>query len=94
MRRADGRHSLSQRQDRQASAKAPTVQLDARGQAGCAFDLRGGDIDGSNYVNILDYSLLKNSWEPARRATSTATGPRHARLRIMKGNWFVFGDVP
>jgi len=76
--------------------------LDVDGQASADFidadKLRGGDINGTNSINILDYSLLKISWYTAGGSNDpvadiSGDGQVNGNDYIlMKGNWFQTGD--
>ena len=72
--------------------------LDGDGQASADFigtaKLRGGDINGSNSINILDYSVMKISWMATTAGDINGDGAT-AMLdySIMKSNWFVVGDA-
>lgn len=71
------------------------VSLDAAGQGTTAFSLLGGDLDGSNMVNILDYSLMKAAWGPGQNAD--INGDRTTGIldySILKDNWFEAGSPP
>jgi len=56
--------------------------------------LRGGDLNGTNTVNILDYGLLKINWyQPNTLADINGSGGNEGNdYRIMKRNWFTRGD--
>jgi hypothetical protein len=74
--------------------KRQVVTLDADGQAVAAFTLLGGDLEGSNYVNILDYSILRSHWNSSD-AAADINGDNQVQLfdySIMKSNWFRIGD--
>jgi hypothetical protein len=56
--------------------------------------LLGGDINGSNSVNILDYSLVKTNWF-THNSVADINGDGNVGMEdyaIMKANWFVVGD--
>ena len=60
-----------------------------------ANKLLGGDLDGSNAVNLLDYSILKTNWLTSN-AAADISGDSAVNLldySIMKSNWFVAGDA-
>jgi hypothetical protein len=61
-----------------------------------AEKLRGGDLNNSNSVNILDYGVLKINWFTSNAvADITGDGDVNATdYNIMKGNWFQTGDAP
>jgi hypothetical protein len=56
--------------------------------------LRGGDINGSNSVNVLDYSILKMNWNTSNAvADINGSGLVYTTdYDLMKGNWFKTGD--
>lgn len=59
------------------------------------FTLLGGDLNGTNSVNILDYTLLKTNWYATYDA-SDINGDGTVQLRdydLMKSNWYVKGDA-
>ncbi len=75
------------------------VALDSGGQGTANFEdadkLRGGDIDGSNSINVLDYSRLKVNW-----LTTNAVGDIDGNgsvgasdYALMRANWFQVGDA-
>jgi hypothetical protein len=56
--------------------------------------LRGGDLNGSNGINILDYSVLKINWYTTN-AVADINGDGNVQLLdyiILKGNFFQKGD--
>jgi hypothetical protein len=56
--------------------------------------LLGGDINGSNSINIMDYSILKANWFTPN-AVADIDGNGSVNLvdySIMKANWFNVGD--
>lgn len=69
--------------------------LDENGQAaGKDFFLPGGDLNESNSINVLDYSVLKVNWNTTSQAADingdgVVSVPDY---NIMKGNWFALGD--
>jgi 7,8-dihydro-6-hydroxymethylpterin-pyrophosphokinase len=72
--------------------------LGGSGQATVNFtganDLLGGDINGSNSINILDYSVLKVNWNTTN-AVADINGDGLVQLldySLMKSNWFALGD--
>jgi len=78
------------------------VSLGVNGQATVDFtvsggtDLLGGDINGSNSINILDYSVLKVNWFTTN-AVADINGDGSVNTSdylLMKGNWFTMGDAP
>ncbi len=75
-----------------------TVSLDGDGQATADFiagsKLLGGDINGDNFVNVLDYSVMKSLWlSPSPIADIDGNGSVGlADYTIMKSNWFVGGN--
>jgi Dockerin type I domain len=76
------------------------VTLDGDGQAtGVNFTgadkLLGGDINGDNFVNILDYSVLKNNWYTSN-AVADIDGDGSVQLTdysLLKANFFKRGDA-
>lgn len=89
-----------------------TVSLSATGQAVLDFVngdgvraswnpatdhyLRGGDINGTNSINILDYSTLKTSWGPNFKPAADVNGDGitgTVDYGIMQRNWFQVGDA-
>jgi hypothetical protein len=78
--------------------KKVAVTLDSDGQATVNFTssakLLGGDINGSNSINILDYSILKVNWFTSN-AVADIDGNGNVGLldyTTMKANWFNVGD--
>jgi len=75
------------------------VTLDGNGQAtGVDFivgeKLLGGDINGSNSINIQDYAILKLKWfttDPVADIDGSGV-VNNTDYTIMKGNWFKVGD--
>ncbi len=73
--------------------------LDGDGQAlldfaGSGGILLGGDLNGDNIVNILDYSILKNSWN-SYATDADINGDGQVQVfdyALLKGNWFRRGD--
>jgi len=58
--------------------------------------LLGGDIDGSNSVNILDYGTLKANWGSTTYPRADINGDtvvNVADYNTMKSNWFRLGDA-
>ena len=56
--------------------------------------LRGGDLNGSNAINILDFSVLKIHWY-STDPDADIDGSGSVSLNdftIMKTNWFNKGD--
>jgi len=63
------------------------------GQAVSNFMLKGGDINASNSVNVLDYSLLKVNWGLPGAADINGDGAAQLLdYSIMKNYWFNTGD--
>ncbi len=56
--------------------------------------LRGGDLNGSNTINVLDYSILKVKWLTADPAADIDGNGSVGIMdySIMKSNWFQIGD--
>jgi hypothetical protein len=79
--------------------KCPTT-LDGNGQAVTDFvgtaGLRGGDINASNTINILDYSTLRTNWMTGNSVADINGDGQVQTLdySIMKSNWFATGDAP
>jgi hypothetical protein len=74
--------------------KKLAISYDADGQATGNFALRSGDLDGSNSVNILDYTKLKTKWNTLD-AAADINGDRPVNTvdySVMKANWFSVGD--
>ena len=79
--------------------KKQACSLDGDGQASANFTLLGGDINNSNTINILDYSLLKIYWLNAKSGWEAADVNGNGAVNaddynIMKLNWFKVGDNP
>ncbi len=69
------------------------VVLDPDGQATAAFTLLGGDLNESNSVNVLDYSLMKTSWGGGAAGDINGDGKSWTEdYSLMKSNWFQIGD--
>jgi hypothetical protein len=70
------------------------VTLDESGQATAAFTLLGGDLNESNSVNILDYSILKAKWQTDDTVADINGDGQVQGLdySLMKSNWFNTGD--
>jgi hypothetical protein len=78
--------------------KKLAVTLGSQGQATANFTssakLLGGDINGSNSINILDYSILKVNYFTSN-AVADIDGNGVVNLvdySLMKSNWFMVGD--
>lgn len=75
-----------------------SVALDSGGQGSANFEdadkLRGGDIDNSNSVNVLDYSKLKVNWLSTNPVGDIdGNGSVGASdYSLMRLNWFQVGD--
>jgi len=74
------------------------ASLDVDGQATVDFtggdQLRGGDLNGSNSINILDYAVLKVNWMSGSEVADI-NGDGGVQLWdyiLMKTNWFQVGD--
>jgi len=72
------------------------------GQVTANFTLKGGDINGDNSINILDYSVLKTNWTGVPPATALPNNVANINgdnvvnvtdYNIMKGNWFQTGSL-
>lgn len=60
------------------------------------FTLLGGDINDSNSVNVLDYSVLKGAWMSTVDLVADINGDGVVNVtdyNIMKMNWFKVGDA-
>jgi hypothetical protein len=70
------------------------VTLDGNNQATVTFSLSGGDLNGSNTINILDYSALKEDWltTNARGDINGDGGVQLFDYSLLKSNWFTAGD--
>jgi hypothetical protein len=67
-------------------------QLEANFTGNCR--VLGGDINGTNSVNILDYALLRSNWMTTTD-TADINGDKQVQLldyMIMRSNWFKQGD--
>jgi nitrous oxidase accessory protein NosD len=71
------------------------VALDVNGNAfGVAFTLLSGDLNGSNSINILDYSVMRSNWYTSN-AVADVNGDGDVQgldYSLMKSNWFRIGD--
>lgn len=58
--------------------------------------LLGGDLNESNSVNVLDYSIMKMNWMTSNPvADIDGSGTVNVDdYNLMKGNWFGLGDAP
>ncbi len=72
------------------------VALDVNGNAfGVAFTLLSGDLNGSNSINILDYSVMRSNWYTSN-AVADVNGDGEVQgldYSLMKSNWFKTGDA-
>jgi hypothetical protein len=75
-----------------------SVTLDGDGQAAVDFTgaskLRGGDLNGTNTTNILDFGVLKINWYTTN-SVADITGDGVVTLTdltILRNNWFQAGD--
>jgi hypothetical protein len=75
------------------------VTLDGNGQATVNFTgtnkQKSGDINGSNSINILDYSILKVNWFSTTAPAADINGDgtvNNGDYALMKQNWFQVGD--
>ena len=81
-------------------SKLTGLALGADGQlAGANFTggdlLPGGDLNGSNSINILDYSILASNYHPTDGPAADINGDGGVNFgdySIMTGNWFELGD--
>lgn len=93
----DGTTGLSAKTAWSLRSKLP-LSLDSGGQATALFQdadmLRGGDIDNSNSINVLDYSKLKVNWMTAVSAADINGDGEVGAIdySLMRGNWFQVGD--
>jgi hypothetical protein len=70
------------------------VQFDQSGQAEVNFQLLGGDLNGSNSVNIQDYAVLRAHWQ-TDHAVADINGDGMVQLldyTLLRTNWFKVGD--
>jgi len=59
-----------------------------------AAKLLGGDINGTNSINVLDYSLMKTNWGAGLVGDIDGNGfTGSSDYDIMKANWFKVGDA-
>ena len=73
--------------------KKMAVALDGQGQGGGIVALVGGDLDNSNAINVLDYSLLKTNWGSNLRGDINGDGNTWTLdYALMKAHWFTVGD--
>jgi hypothetical protein len=76
------------------------VTLDSDGQGTANFtasnELRGGDLNGDNIVNLLDYSILQGNWHTTNAAADIDGSGSVGTLdySILKNNWRTQGDAP
>jgi uncharacterized protein YfaP (DUF2135 family) len=79
--------------DTSTFAKSESSQLlaDFTGDA----KLLGGDVNGSNSVNVLDYSILKTNWFSSNAiADLDGSGVvQFVDYTVLKNNWFKVGDA-
>jgi hypothetical protein len=71
------------------------LTLDGDGQAAADLHLKAGDLNGTNAVNILDYSILKDNWLPPQGPAGDINGDGivgSLDYSLMKDNWFTAGD--
>ena len=74
------------------------VTLDPQGQGVADFvgarKLRAGDINETNQVNVLDYSILKTNWNTSNDVADMNGDGMVGILdySLLKANWFAFGD--
>jgi hypothetical protein len=72
--------------------------LDGDGQVAANFTggekLLGGDINGTNSINVLDYSVLKANWFTSNSVADIDGSGEVGTLdySIQKSNWFKVGD--
>jgi hypothetical protein len=74
------------------------VALNGDGQAVSNFTLKGGDINGSNSVNILDYSIMKANWggvgqNNVANVNGDPLGVQTLDYSLLKTSWFQVGDT-
>jgi hypothetical protein len=76
-----------------------SVTLDPDGQFVANFTgagrLLGGDLNGSNQVNVLDYSVLKANWNTPNDVADINGDGMVGTLdySVLKANWFRIGDA-
>ena len=94
----DGVTALSAKADWNLRVKQIGLTPDGDGQLAVDFidtlRLRGGDMNGSNSVNILDYAILKQNWFTTN-AVADIDGNGQVQVLdyvILKKNWFKVGD--
>lgn len=74
--------------------------FDAGGDAVVSFagasQLPGGDLNGDNIINLVDYNILNGNWFTTS-ATADISGDGVVNVfdfNILNSNWFTIGDVP
>jgi hypothetical protein len=73
--------------------KRVDVDLGGSGQITPGFTLLGGDLNGSNSINILDYSKMQINWGGGTGGDINGDGSTFTLdYSIMKSNWFRIGD--
>jgi len=94
----DGTTALSAKTNWNLRRKV-ACSLDGDGQASADFTgtakLRGGDIKPDNYINILDYSVLKSNYLSSNDVADI-DGDGTVGLvdySLMRSNWFQPGDA-
>jgi hypothetical protein len=59
--------------------------------------LPGGDLNGDNVVNLLDYSLLRYHWGSTTNAVADIDGNAvifTGDYNLLKANFYTLGDAP
>jgi nitrous oxidase accessory protein NosD len=74
--------------------------FDANGDSEVSFtgasQLRGGDLNGDNIVNLVDYNILNGNWFTTN-AAADISGDGVVNVfdfNILNSNWFSIGDTP
>ena len=93
----DGTADLSAKANWNLRVKLATPAVDGQATADFtgASKLRGGDLNGSNSTNILDYAVLKTNWFTTN-AVADITGDGKVNLPdflLLRTNWFQRGDA-
>ncbi len=71
---------------------------DEEGQAEAAFtedaELRGGDLNGDNQVDMLDFGMLRYHWYTENEAADITGNGKTGMpdYNILQSNWYVTGD--
>lgn len=68
---------------------------DFTGDLTAGWTLRGGDLNGDNAINALDYSLLRGAWGSNLLGDINGDGTtNNADYLILKRSWYKVGDQP